>query len=310
MTASWWETVKSKYLPRDDAVRNILASAGAGLAGRLLCHPMDTIKAQLQAGSATGTGIARLGVKGLYRGLGVTLVGGVPATAVYLNAYDYTKTFLLEKDSTFSPFAVFFAAGMAAETLSCLVFVPVDVIKERMQVQGLQMGPKGVYYRNAADAVRQIAKSEGLVRGFYKGYNATLLSFGPFSAIYFALYEALKPMAAQRLAPSASADGSPAGETFASNMLASAVAGAVSSWVTNPLDLAKLRLQIARMVDVEVSAEAAGLNMHSTPGMLTYVYRREGVRGLYRGALTRVFYHAPHTAVTIVAFDEFKKLLG
>ena len=300
--------MKSKYVPRDDTVRNILASAVAGLAGRLICHPMDTIKAQLQAGSMAGTGMSRFSVRGLYRGLGVTLVGGIPATAIYLNTYDYAKAILLEKESALSPFAVFFAAGMVAEALSCLVFVPVDVMKERMQVQGLQVGPKGVYYRNAADAVRQIAKSEGLVRGFYRGYNATLLSFGPFSALYFALYEALKPLAAQQL--SRSADGSATGDSFGSNLVSSAVAGAAASWVTNPLDLAKLRLQIARVTDVQVSAEAAGLNMHSTRGMLTYVFRREGVRGLYRGAFTRIFFHAPHTAVTMVAYEEVKKLLN
>ena len=33
-----------------------------------------------------------------------------------------------------------------------------------------------------------ISKQEGL-RGIYKGYWATLLSFGPFSALYFGLYE-------------------------------------------------------------------------------------------------------------------------
>ena len=32
-------------------------------------------------------------------------------------------------------FAVHFAAGILAETVACLVYVPVDVIKERLQIQ-------------------------------------------------------------------------------------------------------------------------------------------------------------------------------
>lgn len=245
---------------------------------------------------------------------------GIPATAIYLNTYDFAKKAMLEQQSTMSPFLVFLTAGMAAETLACLVFVPVDVMKERMQVQGLPGSSStkgGVYYKNTFDAVRQIAKSEGLIRGFYKGYSATLLSFGPFSAIYFALYEGLKPLAARLMNPTAATAAAGAGaadvpaDSFGSNLLASAVAGAAASWITNPLDLAKLRLQIARMADAKVATgPAAGLNLHSTRGMLTYVHRKEGLRGLYRGALARVYFHAPHTAVTMVAYEEFKRLLS
>ncbi len=309
MSDSLWDNIKytMSVALKDEAMRNLIASAGAGLAGRICCHPIDTIKAQLQAGSGLKFTSANFNMKALYRGLGVTLVGGVPATAVYLNTYDYAKNHMLKQSSVSSQFAISMTAGMIAETLSCLIFVPVDVIKERMQVQGLQAGRNGIYYRDTVDAIKQISKTEGFLRGFYKGYNATLLSFGPFSAIYFAFYEAFKPIAAQYFGKHNTKEHT---ETFGSNLIASAVAGAGSSWLTNPLDLAKLRLQIARMSDVELSAEAAGLNMHSTRGMLTYVFRREGFRGLYKGAMARMLFHAPHTAVTVVAFDELKRLLN
>lgn len=38
------------------------------------------------------------------------------------------------------------------------------------------------------DALVSILKNEGL-RGLYKGYYATVLSFGPFSALYFSFHE-------------------------------------------------------------------------------------------------------------------------
>lgn len=298
----------SDWIPRDEAIRNIISSAAAGLAGRLICHPIDTIKAQLQAGKVSCGTNSSLNIRALYRGLGVTLIGGIPATAIYLNTYDYTKQMMSEQKNPIPQFIVYMTAGMVAEALACIVFVPVDVMKERMQVQGLNASSQGVYYRNTFDAVRQISKQEGLIRGFYRGYNATLLSFGPFSAIYFALYEGLKPVVSQRM--NNNSENVIAETAFSSNLVASALAGASASWMTNPLDLAKLRLQIARMADKEVSAQSAGLNLNSTGGMLKYVYRREGLRGLYRGALTRVFFHAPHTAVTLVAYDEFKKVLN
>ena len=82
-------------------------------------------------------------------------------------------------------------SGMVAEAISCVVFVPVDVVKERLQVQSpLSSDPnhKIISYRNSFDALIKISNSEGL-RGLYKGYSATLLSYGPYSAIYFMLYE-------------------------------------------------------------------------------------------------------------------------
>ena len=83
--------------------------------------------------------------------------------------------------------------------LSCVVFVPVDVVKERLQVQiQIPLGaeshtPKNPIgglpmYKGSLDALIQICRQEGL-KGIYKGYAATLLTYGPFSALYFFLYE-------------------------------------------------------------------------------------------------------------------------
>lgn len=71
---------------------------------------------------------------------------------------------------------------------SCAVFLPVDVVKERLQVQSNR--PE-VPYRGSMDALKTIIQQEG-IRGIYKGYTATVCSYGPFSAIYFVLYEEVK----------------------------------------------------------------------------------------------------------------------
>lgn len=79
---------------------------------------------------------------------------------------------------------------------SCVVFVPVDVVKERLQVQiQTPLGNPGAgkagglpIYNGSLDALMQICRHEGL-RGIYKGYGATLLTYGPFSGLYFFLYE-------------------------------------------------------------------------------------------------------------------------
>ncbi len=79
------------------------------------------------------------------------------------------------------------ANEQVTETVCCIFYVPVDVIKERLQIQskGIQLE---YTYSGTMDAFRQIASQEG-ARGIYKGYSATLLSYGPFSALYFLFYE-------------------------------------------------------------------------------------------------------------------------
>ena len=49
-------------------------------------------------------------------------------------------------------------------------------------------------YKNDIDAIRQIIKIEGM-RGLYRAYGATVMSFGPFSALYFLFYEKFKEQA-------------------------------------------------------------------------------------------------------------------
>lgn len=80
--------------------------------------------------------------------------------------------------------------GIIAETACCAVFVPVDVIKERLQVQNVHMSKEQVY-SGSLNAALQIYKYEG-ISGIYKGYGATILSYSPFSALYFLLYEDFK----------------------------------------------------------------------------------------------------------------------
>lgn len=92
----------------------------------------------------------------------------------HLNSYSDGSSSPSEEGGGGGSFAVHFASGMLAESVACIIYVPVDVIKERMQVQTTRQGN---YYRSGMDALRQIAKQEGL-SGIYKGYGATLLSFG------------------------------------------------------------------------------------------------------------------------------------
>ena len=79
--------------------------------------------------------MAKEGVRGLYRGLSVALVGTLPAASLYFGGYELFKKYSLGYEFLQKrPFLSYLAGGMFAEFIACLVFVPIDVIKERRQV--------------------------------------------------------------------------------------------------------------------------------------------------------------------------------
>jgi hypothetical protein len=301
-------------------------SALAGAIARIPTHPIDTLKARLQTQRAAIDGaklptarelfvrIAQTeGLRGMYRGLGITLTAGPVATVLYFTTYEvrwarggvrsvthplpYPSQMARDSVGRILPGTLsHLSAGMIAEAVSCLLFVPIDVIKERMQVQGgvpppTTAGRQGsVYYRNTVHAARTIFRGEGL-RGVYKGYWATVGSFGPFSALYFALYEQFK---ARALAMRGSSE-----LHVSDSLVCAASAGGIASALTNPLDIVKLRMQVQRAGNLDFGYRGFS---HGLKTML----REEGVRALFRGAGTRVLFHAPTTALTMTLFESCK----
>jgi hypothetical protein len=303
-------------------VPNALGSATAGIISRIFTHPLDTAKALLQSsGNNTLRGpldavmktYRREGTRGLYRGFSAVAVGGTPATILYLCSYDIFKRSLGNEDVTtsswFQSFSVHFASGMLAETVACIVYVPVDVIKERLQVQALQsnsaFADSATPYRGSWDALKRILLTERL-SGIYKGYGATLASFGPFSAFYFVFFEKFKERA--RSDSSGTIQHLNDGDIPLHLLVASsASAGALASWITSPLDMAKLRLQVQRG-SVAAAGNNGGKNQiiyyKNMWDCLTKVFTQDGLRGLFRGAGARVLHFAPATTITMTCYEK------
>jgi len=292
----------------DSLLVNALASATSGLIARLACYPLDTAKALVQADDSVNKFSqvvrrtwVREGIRGFYRGVGVVIVGGIPGVCIYLTSYEQCRDVLLKESeiARSSPFAVYLASGMVAEAACCGVFIPVDVIKERLQVQGASSSLHR--YNGSLDAFRTILREEGL-RGLYKGYAATVYSFGPFSAIYFGLFETIRGQILSRREARSTTNQL----SFSENLLSSAAASGAASFITNPLDMGKLRYQI-QPANIRKAAEGQVIYrsmMHATLD----IYQKFGWRGLFRGAWTRIMFHTPAAAITMALYEECKML--
>jgi Mitochondrial carrier protein len=319
---------------------NAVSSAAAGIVSRLFTHPLDTAKARLQALDAATQPpstsyrgpldvlrrtIQSEGLVGLYRGFPAVIVGGTPGTVLYLCSYDVLKKQLQQRwdgRTGNESFLVHFASGMMAETIACVIYVPVDVVKERMQVQHRieastsQLG-RIPQYRGSWDALKTILRTEGL-SGIYRGYGATLASFGPFSAIYFVLYEQLKVLAKEYLDGKASPPPAGGELPFGYILASSATAGAMASFITSPLDMAKLRLQVQR--GQMWLPEGQTVAPSSVPGSaqlyrgfvdcLQATYKIGGIRALFRGAGARVLHFAPAVTVTMTCYESCRAFVS
>ena len=117
------------------------------------------------------------------------------------------------------------------------VYVPSEVLKTRLQLQGRYNNPffkSGYNYRSTIDAARTIVRQEGLSALFY-GYKATLFRDLPFSALQFAFYEQEQEWA-RHYAGSRDIG-------LGLEIATAASAGGLAGAMTCPLDVVKTRIQ-------------------------------------------------------------------
>jgi len=241
------------------------------------------------------------------------VLGSIPAGFLYFGSYELFKRHSLRYQYLQQhPFISYLLGGLFAETVACVIFVPVDVIKERRQVQS---NLQTFAYRNDLDAVRHVLGSEG-VRGLYRAYAATVMSFGPFSALYFLFYEKLKGLFMRndvqsylRRVERADAESLAASHRqdigFVQSMLCSMVAGAGASTITNPLDMAKLRLQVQRVGRQGGGDRKEFYYKHLVDGVYK-IGRDEGMRALFNGSFARILFHVPNVAISMSLLEVVK----
>ena len=128
-------------------------------------------------------------------------------------------------------------AGFIADLAASVVYVPSEVLKTRLQLQGRYNNPfftSGYNYRGTVDASRTIIRQEG-ISALFHGYKATLFRDLPFSALQFAFYEQARDWA-KRWKGSNDLD-------IGLELATAASAGGLAGVITCPLDVVKTRIQ-------------------------------------------------------------------
>jgi len=74
------------------------------------------------------------GINGFFRGVTVACIMGAPASCLFFGSYEYFKKKFKHNKYTENSMVINFAAAVGAEFISSILWVPIDVVKERLQV--------------------------------------------------------------------------------------------------------------------------------------------------------------------------------
>lgn len=224
------------------------------------------------------------GLRGFYRGFFAVAAGSIPANIAYFNGYELGKKMGLGE--------VF--VGAVAQAIGSLIFTPVDVMKERMQVQGIRgidLKPDGPY-RVFVDLI----KERGPI-GLLRGYWMTNTVWIPWNMLYMPLYEESKRQC-MRFGGEMGKDGELHPVAL---IVCSAISASIAAVATHPLDIIKTRYQVSKEV---------GGRGGSVSSIALELWQREGVRALTRGLSARILTLAPGTAISWAVYEPIKRALS
>ncbi|KAL4941928.1 mitochondrial carrier domain-containing protein [Aspergillus oleicola] len=315
----------------------MLAGGTGGTCGDMLMHSLDTVKTRQQGdphippkytsmGSTYATIYKQEGLlRGLYGGVTPALLGSFPGTLIFFGVYEFTKRKML--DAGINANVAYLSGGFFADLAASIVYVPTEVAKTRLQLQGRYNNPhfhSGYNYRSTSDAFRTIVRQEGFSALFH-GYKATIFRDLPFSALQFAFYEQEQRLAKEWVG---SRDIGLGLEVFTA-----ATAGGMAGVMTCPMDVVKTRVQTqqnseptaapapkakpsvgAQSRSISTTAPAAApvpsamrLDTSSFFTALRLIYKTEGVAGWFRGVGPRGVWTSIQSGTMLVLYQYLLK---
>lgn len=228
----------------------------------------------------------------LWQGLGPALTMSLPATVLYMTAYDELRARLQRSDSRAVASWAPLLSGVAARSLAAAVVSPIELVRTQMQSGQWQAG------LGLVGGLRRTRALHG-VGGLYRGLVPTLLRDIPFSGIYWTLYEANRARAERlRLSP------------FATSFASGAFAGMVAACVTTPCDVVKTRMQMALYSAAPHGPRRAGRAEISALATLAQIVRDDGAGALAAGMGARMAKVAPACAIMVSSYEMGKRFFG
>ncbi|KAK8803873.1 hypothetical protein WA158_001567 [Blastocystis sp. Blastoise] len=261
-------------IDKDDVI-NFIAGFGSGPTSDAPVFPVDTIKTRLQA--RAGTASISL-TSHLFRGFPLAMLGSAFTFSTHWTIYEASKrtlTPIANKYHIWMPF-VYACSVVNAQMIASCIRAPVETVKQQMQA--------GLYDRTI-DCIKSLSKQGG-IKAFYNGYASLLCKNIPYDVCEMTLYEVIRNLSQLKTTEILSL-------AFCSS--------SVTAWLTTPFDVVKTRMMLSAGKKYSVYT--------SVPGTMELIFKEEGLKALWSGAIARVVQVGVNGAIFFAAFEFYRQQL-
>jgi solute carrier family 25 S-adenosylmethionine transporter 26 len=208
----------------------------------------------------------------------------MPSVGLYFGIYSFCKKRFTEMDTNGNHRTLTIALSAAiGNTIASASRVPYEVVKQKLQTQ---------VYANLGDAMRDMSLSTLFPTG---GIASQMLRDIPYAIVTLLTYEHLrqvwKPRAQERF-----------GDTVPNqywDMLVGGLSGGLGSFVTNPMDVIKTRLQTSALDVYDGSIRSC----------VAQTWQEGGPSAFLRGSVPRLLHKIPANAFFFLFYEVFRTLL-
>lgn len=236
------------------------------------------------------------GWRGFMRGNGTNCIRIVPYSAVQFGSYSiYKKLMEREPGADLTPLMRLVCGGMAGITSVTFTY-PLDIVRTRLSIQtasfetlGKAQGkPPGMF-----SVMKTMYRTEGGIRGLYRGILPTVAGVAPYVGLNFMVYESVRHYFT---------DPGEKNPVWYMKLAAGAISGAVAQTCTYPFDVLRRRFQVNTM-------SGMGYQYTSIGGAIRTIITQEGVFGLYKGIVPNLLKVAPSMASSWLSFEMTRDFL-
>ncbi|KUJ19390.1 mitochondrial carrier [Mollisia scopiformis] len=200
------------------------------------------------------------GLRALYKGCGALVFGSVGKDAVRFLSFDTVKNAFRDKETgTLTPARNMLAGMTAGVVASVCAVTPTERIKTAL----IDDARSAKRYKSTVHCIRLIVQEDGF-KGLYRGLAGTTLKQASATSFRMGSYNIIKDFEEKRGVE----------QSTGVNFLNGAVAGTVTTLLSQPFDTVKTRSQAAEVT--------------TTVQAIQSVLKEDGVRGFWRGTVMRL----------------------